>query len=87
MNQSTNADLPHTDLDESGCVRKHQGQLDTALSTLKEVISKFPKFSKLFMIQGQIHQTKQNYPQARAAYAAGLNPVQTSLYCGSSPVG
>ncbi|KAF8324232.1 PRP1 splicing factor, N-terminal-domain-containing protein [Amanita rubescens] len=59
---------------------RQQGQLDTALSTLEEAITKFPKFAKLYMIQGQIHQSKQNYPQARAAYAAGLKS------CSNEPV-
>ncbi|KAF8639331.1 hypothetical protein AX17_001579 [Amanita inopinata Kibby_2008] len=51
---------------------RQQGQLDVALQMLEEALRKFPKFAKLYMIQGQIHQSSRNYAQARASYAAGL---------------
>ena len=69
---STSADSPVQIWMKAVVFERQQGQLDAALSTLEEAITKFPKFAKLYMIQGQIHQSKQNYPQARAAYSAGL---------------
>jgi len=51
---------------------RQQGQIDTALETLRIALQKFPKFAKLYMIQGQIHQDRKNYMAARASYAAGV---------------
>lgn len=51
---------------------RQQGQIEVALSILEEALKKYPKFAKLYMIQGQIHQAKGNTPSARAAFAAGL---------------
>ena len=49
-----------------------QNQLSTALSTLSTTISKFPKFAKLYMVQGQIHQQQSNNTTTQASYAAGF---------------
>ncbi|KAF9486850.1 TPR-like protein [Pleurotus eryngii] len=57
---------------KSAAFERQQGQLDLALETLKTPLAKFPKFAKFYMIQGQIHESCGNIPQARASYAAGL---------------
>ena len=57
---------------KSAVFERQQGQTDTALETLKTALQKFPKFAKLYMIQGQIHQDKKHYMAARASYAAGM---------------
>lgn len=51
---------------------RQQGQIDTASSILETALKKYPKFAKLYMIQGQIHQARKNYSAARASFAAGL---------------
>lgn len=51
---------------------RQQGQIDTALSILETALKKYPKFAKLYMIQGQIHQARKNFPAARASFASGL---------------
>jgi pre-mRNA-processing factor 6 len=50
---------------------RQQGQTEQALETVKTALAKFPKFAKLYMIQGQILQAQGNVPAARATYAAG----------------
>ncbi|KAL0958321.1 hypothetical protein HGRIS_000466 [Hohenbuehelia grisea] len=57
---------------KSAVFERQQGQLDEALATLSAALVKFPKFAKLYMIQGQIHEAKGSIPAARAAYAAGI---------------
>ena len=57
---------------KSATFERQQGQIDMALETLRIALQKFPKFAKLYMIQGQIHQDKKNYLAARASYAAGV---------------
>ncbi|EGN93902.1 hypothetical protein SERLA73DRAFT_97278 [Serpula lacrymans var. lacrymans S7.3] len=67
---------------KSAVFERQQGQFSTALETLSAALSKFPKFSKLYMIQGQIHQSQKNYPAARASFAAGLKacPKEVTLW-------
>ncbi|KAI0071148.1 hypothetical protein K474DRAFT_1736070 [Panus rudis PR-1116 ss-1] len=60
---------------KSAVFERQQGQLDTALQTLETALKKYPKFAKLYMIQGQIHQQRGNFPAARASYAAGIKAV------------
>jgi pre-mRNA-processing factor 6 len=50
---------------------RQQGQTEQALETVKTALAKFPKFAKLYMIQGQILQAQGNVSAARATYAAG----------------
>jgi hypothetical protein len=50
----------------------NKGQYATALETVSTALSKFLKFAKLYMIQEQIHRMQENFPAARALYAAGL---------------
>ena len=57
---------------KSAVFERQQGQLDIALETLSAALQKFPKFAKLYMIQGQIHQSRSNNPAARSSFAAGL---------------
>ena len=57
---------------KSAVFERQQGQVDAALETLSTALSKFPKFAKLYMIQGQIHQSRNNYPAARGSFAAGM---------------
>jgi pre-mRNA-processing factor 6 len=42
---------------KSAVFERKQGHLDQALTTISTALTKFPKFSKLYMMQGQIHQT------------------------------
>ena len=57
---------------KSAVFERQQGQVDVALETVKAALVKFPKFPKLYTIQGQIYQSQNNYAAARAVYAAGL---------------
>ena len=57
---------------KSAVFERQQGHLDQALATISTALLKFPKFGKLYMIQGQIHQSRNNYPLARASFAAGV---------------
>ena len=52
---------------KSAVFERQQGQLSNALETLATAIKKYPKFAKLYMIQGQIHQQQGNIAAARAA--------------------
>ncbi|KAL1708674.1 PRP1 splicing factor, N-terminal-domain-containing protein [Schizophyllum commune] len=67
---------------KSAVFERQQGQLDAALETVSQALKKFPKFAKLYMIQGQIHASQRRYPAARQAYAAGLKavPKEPSLW-------
>ena len=53
-----------------------------ALETLSAALAKFPKCAKLYMIQGQIHQSKQIFAAARASFAAGFKacPKEVTLW-------
>lgn len=66
---------------KSAVFERQQGQISAALSTLSTAITKFPKFAKLYMIQGQIHQsqTPPDHAAARASYAAGLKACPKSI--------
>ncbi|KAJ3905092.1 PRP1 splicing factor, N-terminal-domain-containing protein [Lentinula edodes] len=57
---------------KSATFERQQGQLDAALETLATALKKFPKFSKLYMVQGQIYQSQNKFPAARASFAAGF---------------
>ena len=67
---------------KSAVFERQQGHAAMALETLKTALTKFPKFAKLYMIQGQIHQAQKNFPGARASYAAGLKacPKEVTLW-------
>jgi pre-mRNA-processing factor 6 len=67
---------------KSAVFERQLGHITTALDTLSLAVSKFPKFAKLYMIQGQIHQSRQDYPAARASFAAGLKacPKEVALW-------
>ncbi|KAJ7667752.1 PRP1 splicing factor, N-terminal-domain-containing protein [Mycena polygramma] len=67
---------------KSAVFERQQGQLEAALETLTTALTKFPKFAKLYMIQGQILQSQGNYPAARASFAAGLKacPKEATLW-------
>lgn len=49
---------------------------------LSTAISKFPKFAKLYMIQGQIYQSQKAYPAARGSFSAGIKacPKEVTLW-------
>ena len=55
---------------KSATFERQQGQIDSRHSGWLYKLQKFPKFAKLYMVQGQIHQDTQNYLAARASYAA-----------------
>ncbi len=67
---------------KSAVFERQQGQLSNALETLSTAIKKYPKFAKLYMIQGQIHQQQGNLAAARAAYTAGIKacPKDVNLW-------
>lgn len=67
---------------KSAVFERQQGQIDMALETLATAIRKYPKFAKLYMIQGQIHQDRKEYSAARASYAAGIKqcPKDVTLW-------
>src|SRR5258707_14596781 len=64
---------------KSAVFERQQGQSELALKTVTTALSKYPKFAKLYMVQGQIHQAANNYSAARAAYAAGLKAVPKDI--------
>jgi tetratricopeptide (TPR) repeat protein len=64
---------------KSAVFERQQGQSDLALKTVTTALSKYPKFAKLYMVQGQIHQAANNYSAARAAYAAGIKAVSKDI--------
>ncbi|KAG6917425.1 hypothetical protein DXG01_002511 [Tephrocybe rancida] len=67
---------------KSAVFERQQGQISTALETVSAALVKFPKFAKLYMIQGQIHQSRKNNAAARASFAAGYKacPKETMLW-------
>ncbi|KAH9480957.1 Pre-mRNA-splicing factor prp1 [Psilocybe cubensis] len=68
---------------KSAVFERQQGQTDTALATLTTALQKFPRFAKLYMIQGQIQQFDlKNISAARAAFAAGIKacPKEPTLW-------
>ncbi|KAI0057787.1 hypothetical protein BV25DRAFT_1830701 [Artomyces pyxidatus] len=67
---------------KSAVFERQNGQTDLALSTVSTALTKYPKFANLYMIQGQIHQSKKNYAAARASYAAGMKacPKDVTLW-------
>ncbi|KDR68393.1 hypothetical protein GALMADRAFT_78691 [Galerina marginata CBS 339.88] len=67
---------------KSAVFERQQGQISIALDTLSTALTKFPKFPKLYMIQGQIHQASSNLAAARASFAAGLKatPKEPTLW-------
>lgn len=71
---------------KSAVFERQQGQLSTALETLEFALKKYPKFAKLYMIQGQIRQSQGNYAAARASFAAGIKqcPKDITLWILSS---
>jgi pre-mRNA-processing factor 6 len=67
---------------KSAVFERQQGQISVALETLSTALQKFPKFAKLYMIQGQIHQSQNNIALARASYASGYKacPKEVTLW-------
>ncbi|KAG7093896.1 hypothetical protein E1B28_007534 [Marasmius oreades] len=67
---------------KSAVFERQHGQIDAALQTLATAITKFPKFAKLYMIQGQIHQLQNNFPAARGSFMAGYKacPKEPTLW-------
>ncbi|KAH9949837.1 PRP1 splicing factor, N-terminal-domain-containing protein [Amylocystis lapponica] len=67
---------------KSAVFERQQGKIDTALETLATALKKYPKFAKLYMIQGQIHQSQQHYAAARVSFAAGIKacPKEVTLW-------
>jgi pre-mRNA-processing factor 6 len=57
---------------KSAVFERQHGDPKTALALLSSALKSFPKFAKLYMIQGQIHQDAKDYAPARASYAAGM---------------
>ncbi|KAH6907027.1 pre-mRNA splicing factor prp1 [Coprinopsis sp. MPI-PUGE-AT-0042] len=51
---------------------RQQKDLDKALETLNAALQKFPKASKLYMIQAQVHLLRNNIPAARGALSNGV---------------
>jgi pre-mRNA-processing factor 6 len=64
---------------KSAVFERQQGQSELALKTVTTALSKYPKFAKLYMVQGQIHQAANNYSAARAAYAAGIKAAPKDI--------
>ncbi|KAM6499032.1 PRP1 splicing factor, N-terminal domain containing protein [Amanita muscaria] len=60
---------------KSAVFERNQDRLDDALTLISDALQKFAKFAKLYMIQGQIHQSRKRHAQARASFAAGLKAV------------
>lgn len=67
---------------KSAVFERQHGNIPRALETISTALQKFPKFDKLYMIQGQIHQSSKAYPAARASFAAGVKacPKRPTLW-------
>jgi pre-mRNA-processing factor 6 len=67
---------------KSAVFERQQGHPDAALETVQQALVKYPKFAKLYMIQGQIYQSQKKYANARASFAAGLKqcPKEGNLW-------
>ena len=65
---------------KSAVFERQQGQLATALETLATAIKKYPKFAKLYMIQGQIHQQQGDLAAARASFTAGIRACPKDVH-------
>ena len=64
---------------KSAVFERQQGQTELALKTVSTALAKYPKFAKLYMIQGQIHQAAHNCSAARSAYSAGLKAIPKDI--------
>ncbi|KAI0788615.1 PRP1 splicing factor, N-terminal-domain-containing protein [Abortiporus biennis] len=64
---------------KSAVFERQQGQISTALETLQTGLKKYPKFPKLYMVQGQIYQSQKNYPAARASFTAGIKACPKNI--------
>ena len=64
---------------KSAVFERQQGQTETALATVADASKKYPKYAKLYMIQGQIHQAQKKYAAARASYAAGIKAAPKNV--------
>lgn len=51
---------------------RQQGNHQAALEALNTALGKYPKFSKFYMIKGQIQHASDDIPAARATYGAGM---------------
>lgn len=51
---------------------RQQGNLKASLEALDTALSKYPKFSKFYMIKGQIEHSLNDIAAGRATYAAGM---------------
>lgn len=67
---------------KSAVFERQQNQVSTALETLATALKKFPKFAKLYMVQGQILQSQNNYSGARASFSVGVKacPKEATLW-------
>jgi pre-mRNA-processing factor 6 len=51
---------------------RQQGNLKASLEALDTALSKYPKFTKFYMIKGQIQHSLNDIAAARATYALGM---------------
>jgi pre-mRNA-processing factor 6 len=67
---------------KSAVFERQLGHTSTALETLATALAKFPHFAKLYMIQGQIHQSQGDHAAARTSFSAGLKacPKEVALW-------
>ncbi|KAF8488325.1 hypothetical protein F5888DRAFT_1809771 [Russula emetica] len=66
---------------KSAVFELQQGRSELALKTVTTALSKYPKFAKLYMVQGKIHQAANNYPAARATYLSRLEEADGKSIC------
>ncbi|WVQ82167.1 hypothetical protein IAT38_004295 [Cryptococcus sp. DSM 104549] len=64
---------------KSAVLQRQLGQLDEALATLAEAIKRFPAFDKLYMIRGQIYESRDESKLAQEAYTQGCRACQKSV--------
>src|ERR1700744_5210113 len=67
---------------KSAVFERQQGHFEAALSVTAEGLKRFPTFAKLYMIQGQIHQSRKEYAAARASFMTGVKacPKEETLW-------
>ncbi|KAK9898421.1 hypothetical protein P389DRAFT_166923 [Cystobasidium minutum MCA 4210] len=64
---------------KSAVFERQHSTLDEALNTVNEALVKFPTFDKLYMIKGQILQSKGDKSGARETYALGVKKCPNSV--------
>ncbi|KAL1976398.1 hypothetical protein VTN31DRAFT_2680 [Thermomyces dupontii] len=64
---------------KSVALERQLGNLDEALDLVNQALQLYPAADKLWMMKGQIYESKRQYPQAREAYNTGTRACPRSV--------